>query len=428
MSEMNTANETRFENVACPFCGLCCDDLTLTARGCRVDVVANGCELSRRGFGAPLPPATALARQATIQGDTCTLDEAIAYAADLLRQSRLPLFAGLGTDVNGARALTRMADRIGAILDHMNSDAMATNLAAVQDNGWITTTLTEVRNRVDTLVVFGAGIGSGLPRFYERCFSNVDTLFDNSTANRRLYLIGDEPLPAGVDPSQVVRIPSAPQNLVNVATTLRAILNGNTDRLTPTDGIPMADLQQLADRLRQSVYSVFTWVAGDLDFPHADLTIQTICNLSRDLNKKTRSAALPLGGNNGDHTFAQVCTWQTGYATRVNLATGHPEYDLHRYSAARLLAAKHVDLLLWVSAYAADRLPPAGELPTIVLGRASMQLDRDPKVFIPVATPGIDHEGHIYRCDGVATLPLKKLRSCDLPDVHTVVSRITEML
>lgn len=425
---MNTATETRFENVACPFCGLCCDDLTLTTRGCRVDVVANGCELSRCGFGAPLPPETALARQARILGDTCTLDEAIAYAADLLRQSRLPLFGGLGTDVNGARALTRMADRMGAILDHMNSDALVFNLAAVQDNGWMTTTLTEVRNRADTLVVCGAGIDSGLPRFYERCFSNVDTLFDTSTANRRLYLIGDEPIPAGIDPSQVVRIPSSPQNLVNVVTTLRAILNGNADRLPPTDEIPLADLLQLADRLCQSVYSVFTWVSGSLDFPHADLTIQTICNLSRDLNKKTRSAVLPLGGNNGDHTFAQVCTWQTGYATRVNLATGHPEYDPHRYGATRLLAEKHVDLLLWVSAYDADRRPPVGDIPTIVLGRASMQLDHDPEVFIPVATPGIDHGGHIYRCDGVATLPLKSLRSCNLPDVHGVVSQITEML
>jgi len=421
-------NEARFDNVACPFCGLCCDDLTVRSREGKVDVVANGCELSHRGFGAPLPPATAVSGQPRILGDTCTLDEAIAYAADLLRHARLPLFAGLGTDVNGARALTRMADRVGAILDHMNSDALTRNLATVQDSGWITTTLSEVRNRADTLVVFGAGIGRDLPRFYERCFSPADTLFDTAADQRRLYLIGDEPIPTGVDPAQVVRIPSAPQNLLNVATTLRAILNGHAARLTPADGIPMADLLQLAERLRQSAYSVFTWVAGCLDYPHADLTIRVICDLSRDLNRTTRSAALPLGGNNGDHTFGQVCTWQTGYPTRVSLAAGHSAYDPHRYRTDRLLAEKQVDLLLWTSAYDASHQPPACDIPTIVFGRAGMQLDHDPKVFIPVATPGIDHAGHVYRCDGVATLPLKRLRSSDLPDIHTVVNRITEML
>jgi formylmethanofuran dehydrogenase subunit B len=39
-----------------------------------------------------------------------------------------------------------------------------------------------------------------------------------------------------------------------------------------------------------------------------------------------------------------------------------------------------------------------------------MQLPREPEVFIPVATPGVDDSGHFFRADKVVTLPLRKLR------------------
>jgi formylmethanofuran dehydrogenase subunit B len=55
-----------------------------------------------------------------------------------------------------------------------------------------------------------------------------------------------------------------------------------------------------------------------------------------------------------------------------------------------------------------------------------MQFDTAPEVFIPVATPGIDHSGHIYRCDTVAVLPLQQLRNTDLLSVSVILQAITE--
>ena len=60
--------------------------------------------------------------------------------------------------MEGARAAGRLADRLGGVLDHMNSAAVLRNLMVLQDSGWITTTLSEVRNRADLLIVAGGDI------------------------------------------------------------------------------------------------------------------------------------------------------------------------------------------------------------------------------------------------------------------------------
>jgi formylmethanofuran dehydrogenase subunit B len=56
-------------NVACPFCGLACDDLTVAATPERVNVREAGCRLSREGFERA-PPA----KTPRIAGQKATLD------------------------------------------------------------------------------------------------------------------------------------------------------------------------------------------------------------------------------------------------------------------------------------------------------------------------------------------------------------------
>src|SRR5437660_1679628 len=65
---------------------------------------------------------------AWIDGTPAELHTAAATAARLLDASRQPLIAGLGTDVAGARAAIILAQRIGAVIDHMNADALLRDL------------------------------------------------------------------------------------------------------------------------------------------------------------------------------------------------------------------------------------------------------------------------------------------------------------
>jgi len=267
---MKTLNkDSLHRSITCTFCGLCCDDLTVQFVNNQPRVEDNGCALCQTGFEQPLPPAAAINRQPQISGRTCSFDEALTHAANLLRDSQYPLFGGLATDVSGARATLHLADRIGAVLDHMNSAAMLRNLLVLQDSGWMTTTLTEVRNRVDLLVVFGDGIPERTPRFYERCFNNMESMFGQDTQQRELILIGvhndNDALPEN---SRITRLTCIPEQLGDVAMALRALANGQPLQVDNVAGIQQDELHNLVKRLRDARYSVVTWNSAELNFPH----------------------------------------------------------------------------------------------------------------------------------------------------------------
>lgn len=415
-----------WENVPSPFCGIASDDLKIQVQGTRVKVLEHGDPVTVAGFEQPLTDT-----QPRVGGKTVSLAEAVAAAAACLRQAHLPLFGGFGTDVNDTRAALALADRCGAVLDQARAEGGLRNLLVLADSGWMATTLGELKNRVDVLVVFGSDIEADFPRFYERFIWNQETLFGQDTAKREVIYVGRAPSgDASTSPdgrkAQVLACPQ--ESLPEVAAALNALAKGANLQAEKIGGIAVSALRALVEKLRNSKYSVLTWAAGHLNFPNADLTVQQVCQFIVTLNKTTRSSALPLGGQDGDRTASQVFAWQTGYPTRLSYARGYPEYDPYHNSTARLLASGEADALLWVSSINARLTPPVASVPTIVIGRSGMRFEQEPEVFIPVGAPGIDHAGHMYRCDNVVCLPLRKLRDSGLPSAASVLAAIEQAL
>lgn len=414
------------EEVVSPFCGIASDDLTIEVSGLDVSVVANGDAVTKKGFETSLGDLTP-----RVNGKEVALATAISTAAALLRDSTQPVISGLATDVGGARAVMALADKSRAVIDHYASEATFRNLLVLQDTGWMNTTLGEVKNRVDLLVVVGSDVEAIFPRFFERCVWNEESLFKQDIASREVIFLGKalsgkaSTSPAG-KVAEVMACDNA--DLPEVVSVLRALIAGRTMQATEVGGIEMSAMQALAERLQAAQYGVVTWAAGELDFEGAEATIQTVCELIKDLNKTTRCSGLPLGGLGGETTVNQVSAWQAGYPMRTSFGLGYPDYDPHLYDSARMLAAGEVDTLVWVSSFDVDLSSPEGADNTIVLGRSGMQFSDVPAVFIPVGTPGIDHAGQVFRTDGVVALPVKKLRDSGLPSVADVLASIEEEL
>lgn len=89
-----------------------------------------------------------------------------------------------------ARAALQLAERIGATVDHMNGEALRRNTRVLQDTGWITTTLSEVKNRADLLLFVDVDVGTGFPRFFERVVSTRDAMFLPDPAAREIVILG----------------------------------------------------------------------------------------------------------------------------------------------------------------------------------------------------------------------------------------------
>jgi formylmethanofuran dehydrogenase subunit B len=200
MAELRTITD-----VVCPFCSLACDDLVIEAEGVDLRVARPACLIAEREFARPLPPAEPM-----LGDEPVALDDAVAHAAGLLAEAELPLFAGLGADVAGMREVLALAELTGGIVDHAGSRGLLANIRTMQDGGWVTATLAEVRNRADLVLFVGTDTQAITPRFVERCLVPSATLFGPIT--RELVYLGD-----GLQPAEgigaVTTLPCPPERL-----------------------------------------------------------------------------------------------------------------------------------------------------------------------------------------------------------------------
>ena len=330
--------KTNTINATCPACGLLCDDIVLENN----KVLNTNCTKAITFFEQPLNNATP-----QINGKPATLQQAITHAAKLLKTSQQPLFAGLSTDVAGFRSLFSLAQKTNGSLQHFNAESSARNLKVLQSTGWQTTTLSEVKNRADVIVCFG-DIATHNPRFFER-FVNVDGMF--VMAKQRVVIFIGENLELSVKnspnatPASLLACRAV--DLPEITLVLRALVSGKKLKATEVSGVKVSNLQTLADKLKTAKYAVLAWVAKDLDFSHAELTIQNIIETVAILNNTTRAAGLPLGGSDGDTSANNANTWLSGLALND-------------------VAIEH-DLMIWVNSFNMDKEPPESNKPQIVL-------------------------------------------------------------
>ena len=410
----------------CPACGLLCDDVLIENNNNKIKVLTKGCEKAVHFFEQPLIDASP-----QINGKPVALQQAIAHAAKLLKASQQPLFSGLSTDVQGFRAIYNLAQKTDGSLQHTNAKSTARNMKVLQSSGWQTTTLTEVKNRADVIVCIGSDIASHNPRFFER-FVDCDGLFI-SAKQREIIFIGENinikarisstATPASLLPCRAVDLPE-------ITLVLRALVAGKKLKATEVAGVKISDLQAIANKLKTAKYAVLAWVAKDLDFPHAELTIQNITETVAILNNTTRAAGLPLGGSDGDTSVNNANTWLSGLTLNDD-------------------AVEH-DWVVWVNSLNGDKWPPATDKPLIVIGNANLvgaacsreatllndearsrlqaAPTKSPAVFILIATSGLDCSGTLFRVDSSVILPLKKIRENALPTLSEVVRGIEALL
>lgn len=420
-----TGNSGSFHNVACPFCGILCDDLEIAKSGGKLKVVKNGCPKAIAGFERDLPAASP-----QIKGKDVTLAEAIIAASALIQKAKLPLYGGLATDVEGMRAILSLADRTGGVLDHALSDGQYRNFKVLQSTGWVMSTLTEVRNRADLIIIAGSDVHALHPRFFERAVCNAESMFEPQL-KRTVVFIGkglDSSAVTGPHIGDVIHLDCPLDQTGEVVSALRARLKGVPLAAASIASVPMTAIDDLAARCHKAAYGVVVWAPPSLNFPNADLTVQVICDMVRELNVTQRFAGLSLGGNEGAVTAGAVSSWQSGYPLRVSYANGKPEHDATRNSLNRMLAAGEGDLLVWTASFTTGIGVPKTSLPTIVLGTPGLEMTQSPAVFIPIGTPGVDHAGRLVRCDNVVSLPLRNLSRATLPSAASVLESIEAAL
>jgi len=356
-------------------------------------------------------------QQAWIAGQPATLDAAIEGAAKLLASSRCSLIAGLGTDVAGARAAIKLADRIGAIVDHMHSDAMLRDLDAMRSSGMFITTATEAHVGADALLLIGPGFGESWRELPRQLFAPLQQ--NNSPIERRIYCLcpaRDWPFPASA-----VVIRGQRGDIPTLLSALRARLAGRPIGATR---VSSSKLDQVATALMAARFGVAVWSAAAIDAP----TIEMLCGLLNDLNATTRFSGLPLAPADNAVGIMETCAWMTGLPVRTGFARACPEHDPWLFNGQRVVAGQEADCVFWISAYRAIALPWSTALPTIALTAGNANFDKPPRVHISVGRPGVDHAGIDYLTATGALAPVAAKKPSEAISVAEVITRIIAAL
>ena len=356
---------------------------------------------------------------AWIAGQPATLDAAIEGAAKLLASSRCPLIAGLGTDIAGARAAITLADRIGAIVDHMHSDAALRDLDVMRSSGMLMTTPTEAQVSADAILLIGPGSGEAWRELPARLFAAPQQRENGSPVERRICCIC--PSSRWPIPASAVVVKGQRKEIPRFLAVLRARL---ADRPVGKTRISSSQLDQIAIALKAARFGVAVWSAAEMDA----LSIEMLCGLLNDLNAATRFSGLPLAPPDNALGVTQACAWMTGLPVRTGFARALPEHDAWLFDGHRVVADGEVDCLLWISAYRATTPPWRSAPPMIALAARESNFDRPPRVHISVGCPGVDHAA-VEHLSSTGTLALVEAkRPTGAISVAEVIARIIAAL
>lgn len=415
----------------CPACGLMCDDLTVNIQsGDSNSNCSKAINFFRNAYSIKKD-------QASINGNQTDLDSAINAAAKLLASSQQPLFAGLGTEVKGMRSVIDLAKKTNATLDHMHSEGTVNNTLSIQNIGYQTTTMTEVKNRADVILVIGTTLSESHPLFFDKLVWNKDSMFEKPTPEVMYVGLPNETTtdqlasstsPEGKSPLVINSEKSELPALIN---TLHALVNSKSplhkkSDATMIEGVSLGTLKKVVETMQSAQYGVVVWSTSSLKaIPHSELVIQSIIQFINQLNETNRVAGLPLNSGDGDTTVNNTSTWVTGYPTRNRFINGKPSFDARAFSTTNQL--QQCDSLLWVSTFN-PIAPPTSKAPTIVIGHPNTTFETPPDVFIPVAVPGVHAAGTMFRMDSSVTLPLKRLTDSQLPTLTAVLQKIESLI
>lgn len=403
-------------NFTCPFCSLLCDDIQLTVNNNNFKQLNSNCSILSHSLKKKVKD-----QFASINGKKINITKAISSLSSLLKKSKATLFAGMGTDIKGTKATLKIADKFKCIIDHFSGDSYVKNIKSIQEEGGFFLTLSELKNRSDTIIIIQLS-NEELPRLFEKYIFSKKTI--NNLKKRNLVFIGNK-VPQFIYKNKKkfnfdhIKLNST--NLLNFISSLRNSIKSDISEIKEKKILSLLKL------FKQTNYGSILWSIKELDNNISDLIVTEINLLIQDLNKFTRFAGLSIAGSEHITTVNEVLLWQTGFPIRTSFEQGFPVHDINQFSTKRLIDKKEIELVIWINSFNEKKIIINQKIKTVLIGIPSHPQKKDVDIFIPVGTPGLDHNSHLLRIDKVVSLPLKKIRNISLPSVDYVLNKMGEI-
>ena len=408
------------EEITCPFCPLLCDDVSITHdnKKFKVNNLKNK-ECIKKFESFNINSKSVLVPK--IKNKISSFNDAILNSKLLIKQANEIGILNRGADVASIRSAINLCSQINANFDHANSKYFFDNMNIVQRSGFIATTLMEVKNRADTILVFGNNVFNKAPRLIEKILSPKSSLYTRRKA-RKIFLIGEFSQKNINDLKKHLQVTYMKIKLNKIPQFLESI---NSNKNNYKMNVSKKILTALKLSLRKSKY--ITAIYSSSDFYTTGISgsiVNSITQFICDLNTTIRAACLPIAGNLGDASNNQVATWLTGFPVRFKGVNGIFKHDREAYDVTKLIENNEIDLAIHFNSLSLDKIKLNKKIKNIVIGHPQTSCTSPPDVFIPIGIPGIDSSGIMFRTDNVVSMPLKSFRNLKIPLLNQVIDKM----
>jgi formylmethanofuran dehydrogenase subunit B len=191
-------------------------------------------------------------------------------------------------------------------------------------------------------------------------------------------------------------------------------------------GVPLADWQALAGRLRQCRFGVLFLDSAP---PTGARAAEAAYGLAADLNRPTRFYSIALRRPGNGLGAEQVAAWQTGFPGAIGLHRGYPRSFGDEYAAASVLNRGEADAALIVGDPLTELIPAARDclqrIPIIALSSQVSATSQVAAVVLTSAACASHAPATVFRFDGLA-LPLRPAIRSSFPDDFRVLSALAQ--
>lgn len=473
---------TIISNVTCPVCGSLCDDIELHVENNEIVKVRNACGMGESKFlnynGHRLRKPLVRKNGELVE---TTTKEAVRKSAEILADAAYPILYGWSsTSCEAIRVGLELAEEIGGVIDNTSTVCHGPSVLSIQDVGYSTCTLGQVRHRADLVVYWGSNPWSAHPRHIERYTAFTQGRFQESIWYRylahlsayrsrrrllralKLSSLRKAPLRSEVEhmlPPTLFRkerkmivvdvrrtrtadiadyfLKVEPNKDYEVLEALRTLIRDEEIDVAKVAGVPVETLEELADIMMSCKFGVIFFGLGLTMSAGKLRNIDTAISLVRDLNRYTKFIIMPMRGHFNVTGANVVYTWQTGYPYAVDFSRGYPRYNPGETSVVDILARGESDASLIVASDPVAHFPRAAaenlvKKPLIVIDPEHTATSLMADVVFPSAFVGLEAEGTAYRMDHVP-LPLKKVveppSDClsDVDILQRILDRVKEI-
>ena len=184
------SDSINLKNIVCPFCSLHCDDISVDVKDNKL-LVKNDLLPSCKARFEKHNRKIFDDQSCKIKGKEANVKKTFDYCKKLINKSNETLILNASSDVNICREILSSASKINGIVDHINSSTFLKNIGLYQRRGYMTTTLTEIKNKSDIIILFSNNILRTYPRLMEIVLAPKNS-FSINPKNKRIFVIGDK--------------------------------------------------------------------------------------------------------------------------------------------------------------------------------------------------------------------------------------------